>query len=534
MLKLALATSPVPPAGADAALDAALADSDPRVRAAAAAAAPYICLAACGAARQEVALTRLTDIVEQLGADPSLLVLRSVAASLGPTLCLAAHALNATHPSPAIHQPSVSASSFSASNIAAELAAAAAAAIASTVTMTGSTRSASTGAHDWCAACEEADALAHGHTSSSSSSSCPSSTDASGGSAGARLAQACWQLAVRLLTHDEEVVKAACLGSLERMATHAALAPPDRDRVGAGATPTTTALSDQPAREAAMHTVVAHLAHESPDIRHAAGEALVRLAQPRSLEALYGVQRGKEMEQHAVLHGVRGVIEEARVTGDGGVRTAAVALLERVGGGGGEGGARASSNRIIIVMITAVQRLDDPDWSVRAAALDLIASLARRCGLSVLGLVLDTKQLLMYLGLELIARPLLSVVLAEALCGCTQQELLVYVLSSALPTLVAKKVHVCPLLVLLHRLIDGNSRDSQTTSQSWNNSLVQAARAQVSAHSFRIEGAASKTDGAIFGFRRTRRCWRSSPCGWVCETCSRCCSSTCTTFSRTC
>jgi hypothetical protein len=38
----------------------------------------------------------------------------------------------------------------------------------------------------------------------------------------------------------------------------------------------------------------------------------------------------------------------------------------------------------------------------------------------------------MYLGLELIARPLLSVVLAEALCGCTQQELLVCLLLSVL------------------------------------------------------------------------------------------------------
>jgi HEAT repeat protein len=458
VLKLALAAPPAPPADADAALNAALADSDPRVRAAAAATAPYICLAACDAARQQAALTRMKDILEQLGADSSLLVLRSVAASLGPTLCLAAHALDATHPSPATHPPSVSAFSSYTSNIAAELAAAAAAAIASTVTISGSTRSASTDAHDWCAACDQADALAHGHasssTSSSSSSSHPpvSSTDASGGSAGARLAQACWQLAVRLLTHDEELVKAACLGSLGRMATHAALAPPDRDRVGEAATPISTSLSEQPAREAAMHMVVAHLAHESPDIRHAAGEALVRLAQPRALEALYGVQRGEEMEQHAVLHGIRGVIEEARVMGDGSVRTAAVALLERVGvgGGSGDGGVRASSNRTIIVMITAVQRLDDPDWSVRAAALDLIASLARRCGLSVLGLVMDTKQLLMYLGLQLIARPLLTVVLAEALCGCTQQELLVYVLSSALPTLVAKKVHVASLARLLH------------------------------------------------------------------------------------
>jgi hypothetical protein len=56
--------------------------------------------------------------------------------------------------------------------------------------------------------------------------------------------------------------------------------------------------------------------------------------------------------------------------------------------------------------------------------------------------VLDTRTVLMYLGLELIARPLLSVVLAEALCGCTQQELLVYVLSSALPKLVEKKVRL--------------------------------------------------------------------------------------------
>jgi hypothetical protein len=34
-----------------------------------------------------------------------------------------------------------------------------------------------------------------------------------------------------------------------------------------------------------------------------------------------------------------------------------------------------------------VQRLDDPDWSVRAAAVELIARLARRCGLTVLALV---------------------------------------------------------------------------------------------------------------------------------------------------
>ncbi|KAK3275904.1 hypothetical protein CYMTET_15995 [Cymbomonas tetramitiformis] len=221
-------------------------------------------------------------------------------------------------------------------------------------------------------------------------------------------------LVTKLATEElapETVV--ACLGGVQRVVAHAV-------------------PNQLHGSRDALQECLRMIAHPHRPVREALADMLPTLMHPSVLQEIYGSDLITPAE-HCLLHAIRDVLETAP---DQEVRSTALAMFSQV--------ARSASGLVPdtpdIVLIVLVGRLDDPDWGLRAAAVEAIQEEATRRHVPTKEMILyQSKRVLSYIGQNLCEKPDVAVMVAEALLdGMNLQSFLGTVLEVVVASLVAK------------------------------------------------------------------------------------------------